>query len=296
MEFITSNIAVGSPGVPHSIRTGEIGDDSSLLLTPSSQPQDNNNLDITLDSLQIVDPTSFTKPTHVESRCRLHTDELTEDETLTLDSSLAESSPGTHTHILASDDDESNDAHSDDDDEEDVDTNDNIRNLLKQAQKRLEYQSVYEEVKLLRSEVSQYRYSVQDTLRQKLELKTKCTSLENKLLQANESIQSYKFRELQHNEEIASREKEYMNSLNDVYSQMQRSEEELMAQIIQRDAKIIGMRNRLNEEEIKRHEDARKEGKKSDASVARIDINAVEDEVEDDDDWSVEEECCDQFI
>ena len=291
MEFITSNIAVGSPGVPHSIRTGEIGDDDpSLLLTPSSQPQDNNNLDITLDSLQIVDPTSFTNPT----RCRLHTDALTEDETLTLDSSHAESSPGTHTHILASDDDESNDVHSEDDEEEDVDTNDNIRNLLKQAQKRLEYQSVYEEVKLLRSEVSQYRYSVQDTLRQKLELKTKCTSLENKLLQANESIQSYKLRELQHNEEMASREKEYMNSLNDVYSQMQGREEELMAQIIQRDAKIIGMRNRLNEEEIKRHEDARKEGKKSDASVARMDINAFEDE--EDDDWSVEEECCDQFI
>jgi hypothetical protein len=114
---------------------------------------------------------------------------------------------------------------SDDDDE------DSTRRLLIQAHQRLEHQSIYEEVKLLRTQ-----------LYQKLETVNKCNNLEQQLSKANQTIELYKQKENSHNEEMAKREMEFMNKLNEMCGMME-------VEIVKRDERIVELQNRLNEED-----------------------------------------------
>ena len=276
-----------SPGIPPLIDT---------------TTKDEHKIEVSLDSLHIVDdPTSFEKTNNNESLSI--NDDHTADETFL--ESPGSSVNNNHTNINDTLDYDTNEevssTYSDeiieegpdfsDDDEETIDS---TRMLLKQAQERSEYQSVYEEVKLLRREVSQYRNSVQVTLSQKMELKSKCNSLENQLTHAQEHIQAYKVKELQWYEDGAEREKEYMNQLDEMCSIAKSKEEELMSEIVERDMRIIEMQNMLNEKELKRINAVREENNESNT------VKEYEEETEtsnddvhyDDEDSSSDAESC----
>lgn len=113
----------------------------------------------------------------------------------------------------------------------DDDDDDSTRRLLIQAHQRLEHQSIYEEVKLLRTQ-----------LYQKLETVNKCNNLEQQLSKANQTIELYKQKENSHNEEMAKREMEFMNKLNEMCGMME-------VEIVKRDERIVELQNRLNEED-----------------------------------------------
>ena len=108
------------------------------------------------------------------------------------------------------------------------------RRLLKQAHRRIEHQSIYEEVKLLRAQ-----------LHQKLEIVNKCNHLEQQLTNANQTIEIYKQKEKSYNEEMANREMEFMNKLNEMCEMME-------VEIVKRDKSIIELQNRLNENQLTR--------------------------------------------
>ena len=123
----------------------------------------------------------------------------------------------------------------------------------------------------------------------------KYNTLESELSQAIETIQSYKQKELQWNEERAQREKDFMNQMNDICFTMQSKESELMSEIIARDQKIIEMQNQMNEEEMKRI--LTNEREKCD-TTAHAEIQLSEKlfiENNDDDSWSEDEESC-EFV
>ena len=252
----------------------------------TNKKDEGQSVGITLDvdGLQI-DPAVFDKP--IQST--LSADDHTADETFI-------DSPGSsYNHqVQDSDGDESNSA-DDSSDDETIQTNASTRHLLKQAQKRIHKQSIYDEVKLLRTEVSQYRNSEEIALRQKQSLMNKYNTLESELSQAIETIQSYKRKELQWNEERAQREKDFMNQMNDICSTMQSKEQELMTEILARDQKIIEMQNQMNEEEMKRI--LTNEREKCDTTAhAEIQLSEklfIEDN--DDDSWSEDEESC-EFV
>jgi hypothetical protein len=111
---------------------------------------------------------------------------------------------------------------------------DSTRHLLKQAHQRLEHQSIYEEVKLLRTQ-----------LYQKLEIVNKCNNLEQQLSKANQTIELYKQKEKSYNDEMAKREMEFMNKLNEMCGVME-------VEIVKRDERIVELQNRLNEKEATR--------------------------------------------
>jgi len=266
-------------------------------------PKNEQKIEVSLDSLHIVDdPTAFEKTNNNESLSI--NDDHTADETF-LESPGSSVSNNHNTNTLEYDhDDDANEEvsstysdeiieegpdFSDDDDE----TIDSTRMLLKQAQERSEYQSVYEEVKLLRREVSQYRSSIQVTLSQKLELKSKCNSLENQLTQAQEHIQAYKVKELQWYEDGAEREKEYMNQLDEMCSTAKSSEEELMSEIVERDMRIIEMQNKLNEKDLKRINAMREEDMNESGDVEEeTEMRKEEDVHDDEEDSSSDAESC----
>mmetsp|Transcript_36606 Transcript_36606/g.65904 ORF Transcript_36606/g.65904 Transcript_36606/m.65904 type:complete len:245 (-) Transcript_36606:230-964(-) len=191
-----------------------------------------------------TNPTAFEKSNELASNEK---DESTADETLAsyTDSSDDESSSSTQS------------SHH---------TNDSTRNLLKQAQQRLQHQSIYEEVKTLRAEVRQCKNSVESTLRQKLDIQNRYNTVESQLSQAMDTVQSYKLKESRWNDERAERERDFMNQLNDACSTMGAHEKTLMDEIIKRDMKIIELQNMWNEEEMRRMRSAR-ERKKSDIVV-----------------------------
>lgn len=108
---------------------------------------------------------------------------------------------------------------------------DSTRRLLRQAHQRLEHQSIYEEVKLLRTQ-----------LHQKLEIVNKCNDLEQQLSKANQTIEMYKKKEKSYSEDMAKREMEFMNKLNDMCVMME-------VEIVRRDDRIAELQNRLNETE-----------------------------------------------
>lgn len=108
---------------------------------------------------------------------------------------------------------------------------DSTRRLLRQAHQRLEHQSIYEEVKLLRTQ-----------LHQKLEIVNKCNDLEQQLSNANQTIEMYKKKEKSYSEDMAKREMEFMNKLNDMCVMME-------VEIVKRDDRIAVLQNRLNETE-----------------------------------------------
>mmetsp|Transcript_25479 Transcript_25479/g.43268 ORF Transcript_25479/g.43268 Transcript_25479/m.43268 type:complete len:202 (-) Transcript_25479:669-1274(-) len=108
---------------------------------------------------------------------------------------------------------------------------DSTRRLLRQAHQRLEHQSIYEEVKLLRTQ-----------LHHKLEIVNKCNELEQQLSKANQTIDMYKKKEKSYSEDMSKREMEFMNKLNDMCVMME-------VEIVKRDDRIAELQNRLNETE-----------------------------------------------
>lgn len=113
------------------------------------------------------------------------------------------------------------------------DDEDSTRRLLKQAHQRLEHQSIYEEVKLLRTQ-----------LNQKLEIVNKCNNLEQQLSKANQTIELYKQKEKNFSEEMAKCEMQFMNKLNEMCGMME-------VEIVKRDERILELQNRLNEKETR---------------------------------------------
>jgi len=273
-----------SPGIPPLIDT---------------TTKNEHKIEVSLDSLHIIeDPTSFKKTNNNESLSI--NDDHTADETFL--ESPGSSVSNNHTNINDTLDYDTNEEVSSTESEEiieegpdfsdDDETIDSTRMLLKQAQERSEYQSVYEEVKLLRREVSQYRNSVQVTLSQKMELKSKCNSLENQLTQAQEHIQAYKVKELQWYEDGAEREKEYMNQLDEMCSSAKSREEELMSEIVERDMRIIEMQNKLNEKDLKRINAMREEDMNESGDVEEETEMSNDDVHYDDEDSSSDAESC----
>ena len=188
---------------------------------------------ISLDSLQIaIDRTAVEKSYESTSMMK---DESTAGET------FSSGSDDDDTDTTGSDD-ETSSAQSDR-------TNNSARRLLRQAQKRLHHQSILDENKILHAEVSQYKTSLESTLRQKLDLKNKCDTLEGQLAQAVETIQHFKLQQLGWIDERAQRELDFMNQLNDLCYEMKGNEKVMMSEIIDRDQKIREMQIRLDQTE-----------------------------------------------
>lgn len=275
-----------APGIPPVITTVA----GSELDSPLDKSSAFDSLQLSINPTYFVDKSNEFSPTEK--------DESTADETC-LESSTGFSSCN-HTHNDSSND-SADDAESADDATDSSDdefstqshhTNDSTRFLLQQAQKRMEQQSIYEEVKLLRANVSQYKDSEESAMRQKLDMKNQCNILDGQLAQAMETIQSYKRKELQWNEEKAERELDFMNQLNDVCRTMETKEQDLMEEIVKRDVKIIELRNSMNEEEMRRMRMANEKKKKRDV-VAYVETQAREEMLEVDS-WSDESSC--EFI
>lgn len=143
-------------------------------------------------------------------------------------------------------------------------TNDSTRDLLNQCRQRMERQSIYEEVKSLRSDVQRYKQTAETALRQKECAQDKCNALEHQLARATDIIRAYKLKELRWNDERAERERDFMNQLNDACSGMERNEKNLMDEIVKRDMKIIELQNERNEDEMRRMSLARNIGTNAD--------------------------------
>lgn len=253
-----------------------------------------DTLGVKLDSLQLSsnnnDPTLFDKQNKLQLQSSpIEKDESTADETTTL-----EMSPGASSLEFSCKEEEEES----DDDEVSIQshhTMDSTRLLLRQCQQRLHHQSVYEEVKTLREELSQQKRTAEVAMKQKQDLANTCKTLEHELSQALDTIQSYKQKELRWYEEGAEREKEFMNQLNDMYSSMEGKERDLMEEIIKRDQKIIELQNMWNEEEIRRMKMARDKKESDDVVVSlSLPIEQPREEIHLDEDDYQSEEC--EFI
>lgn len=173
-------------------------------------------------------------------------------------------------------------------------SNNSARLLLKQAQLRLHHQSICEEVTVLRAEVKQCKHSLESALRQKLQVKDRCNFLERQLNQAMETIHTYKMKEQKWSEEISQREKEFMNQIYDLFSEKNAKEHYLMGEIIQRDKKIIEMKNLLNDADNSK---VAPSNKMENNNVVFVSMTSQEDVIEmdmDDDSWSDDSSC--QFV
>lgn len=228
-----------------------------------------HSLSISLDSLlTAIDPTAVEKSHESTSIMK---DESTAGETFSSGSDDDDTDTGS--------DDEISSAQS-------YHTNDSARRLLRQARKRLHHQSILDVNKILQAELSQYKTSLEYTLRQKLDLKNKCDTLEGQLAQALETIQHFKLQQLGWIDERAQRERDFMNQLNELCSEMKGNEKVMMSEIIDRDQKIRKMQIRLNETE------GRSRGVVKDTEnrevVAHIEIDM------DDESWNDDSSC--EFI
>lgn len=130
-------------------------------------------------------------------------------------------------------------------------SHDSTRLLLIQAQHRLHRQSIYEEVKLLRAQLSTYRQNAENYTHQKVLLMNQKQELEQSLMQAEQVIQNLKQDKLRMKEQQALREKEYMNQLSGYCREFDEKEQRYMGEIMERDARILTLRNELNEMEGK---------------------------------------------
>ncbi|KAL7460196.1 hypothetical protein ACHAXS_000659 [Conticribra weissflogii] len=128
-------------------------------------------------------------------------------------------------------------------------SHDSTRLLLIQAQHRLHRQSIYEEVKLLRAQLSTYRQNAENYTHQKVLLMNQKQELEQSLMQAQEVIQNLKQEKLRMKEQQAIREKEYMNQLSVYCREFDEKEQGYMGEIMERDERILTLRNELNEME-----------------------------------------------
>ena len=153
-----------------------------------------------------------------------------DDDSVTEDTSIDYS---TELEYSIEDDDESSTSSSNQSFPNNDEQDDNsTRRLLKQAHHRLHHQSIYEEVKLLRTQ-----------LRQTLELVNKNNSLEQQLSTANQTIEQYKKKEQKYKEDMTKCEMEFMNKLNDMCEMME-------VEIVKRDERIVELQNRLNEKKL----------------------------------------------
>jgi hypothetical protein len=170
-------------------------------------------------------------------------------------------------------------------------SNTSARILLKQAQLRLQQQSMCEEVYLLRAEVAQFKHSLESALRQKLQVKDRCNTLESQLDQANKTIHNYKLKEQKWNEEMSQREKDFMNQINDLCSEVKAKERYLMDEIIQRDKKIVEIQNRLNEKDIAKIESSSAKIEKNDVVAISMESKEMVEIDMDDDSWCDDSSC-----
>ncbi|KAL3772571.1 hypothetical protein ACHAW5_005314 [Stephanodiscus triporus] len=229
------------------------------------------SLDISLDNLQLaIDATDVEKSNESTSIMK---DESTANE------SVSSGYDGDGADISSDDDTSSSQSYH---------TNDSARRLLRQARKRLQHQSILEENKILKAEVSQYKNSVDSALRQKLDLKIKCDTLESQLAQAMETIQHHKVQELRWSDERAQRERDFMNQLNDLCSEMKGNEEVMMGEIIERDQMIREMQIRLNAAEGRRSKGVMNDMENRDV-VAHVEFDM------DDESWNDDSSSC-EFI
>ena len=124
---------------------------------------------------------------------------------------------------------------------------DGVRNLLRRAERRLRAQSAFEEVKELRSEVTRHQTLAESTLRVNRALRRQVDDLEGKLEGYRRAVSALKRNELRAEEEKAAVEAEYMNQLND-----------LVQEVIKRDATIIELQNKWNERTVRGLEEGRR--------------------------------------
>lgn len=139
---------------------------------------------------------------------------------------------------------------------------DSTRMLLKQAHARMHRQSIYEEVQHLRTLISGHETHSKLLERQKSNIVTKYEELGHAYTSALEQIHQYKMNEQRIKEEQAERELEYMNQMNEVCRNYDAKEQDYMGQLIQKDAIIVELQNKLNEIEFSmRREKWHKKGK-----------------------------------
>lgn len=124
---------------------------------------------------------------------------------------------------------------------------DGVRSLLLRAERRLRAQSAFEEVKELRSEVTRHQTLAESTLRVNRSLRKQVDDLEGKLEGYRRAVSVLKRNELRAEERRAANEAEYMNQLND-----------LVQEVIKRDATIIDLQNRWNERTVRGLEEGRR--------------------------------------
>ena len=170
---------------------------------------------------------------------------------------------------------------------------DSTRMLLKQAHARMHRQSIYEEVQHLRTLVSGHETHSKLLERQKSNLVTKYEELEFAYTSALDQIHQYKLKVKQIKEEQAERELEYMNQMNEVCRNYDAKEQDYMGQLIQKDAIIIDLQNKLNEMEFgKRREKLQQEGKQVCDAVSELEtairMAEMNDSDEEDDESSVD--------
>ena len=170
---------------------------------------------------------------------------------------------------------------------------DSTRMLLKQAHARMHRQSIYEEVQHLRTLVSGHETHSKLLERQKSNLVTKYEELEFAYTSALDQIHQYKLKEQKIKEEQAERELEYMNQMNEVCRNYDTKEQDYMGQLIEKDAIIVDLQNRLNEMEFgKRREKLQKDGKELCDAVSELEtairMAEMNDSEEEDDECSVD--------
>jgi hypothetical protein len=234
---------------------------------------DDSRLDSLLDRLQLaIDSTAHQKVGPTSNM----NDEPTADETSSESASDFSSCSGCYEATHGDNDSNEDDSSSTKSDH----SNTSTRLLLKQAQLRLQHQSICEEVEVLRAEVAQYKQSIDEALRQKLNLKDRCNSLESQLDQTMKTIHNYKLKEQKWSDVMSEREKEFMNQLNELCSDMKAKEQYLLGEIVQRDKKLIEMQKVTTW--------AKNEGCGEVISVERQDIMEMD---MDDDSWSDDSSC-----
>ncbi|KAL7511129.1 hypothetical protein ACHAXN_008185 [Cyclotella atomus] len=169
---------------------------------------------------------------------------------------------------------------------------DSTRMLLRQAHARMHRQSIYEEVQHLRTLVSGHETHSKLLEKQNAHLVTKYDELEFAYISALEQIHQYKMKEQRIKEEQAGRELEYMNQMNEVCRTYDAREQDYMGQLIQKDAIIVDLQNKLNEIEFgTRRKQLQKEGKEVCDAVSELEtaIRMAEmNDSEDESDASVE--------
>jgi len=199
------------------------------IITTTSTSTATSKAHLSNDSRDFVEITAAIDDI-LQSHAKQPTSAFPIDDSVTEDTSVDYS---TELEYSIEDDDESSSSSSSNQSSSNDDQDDNsTRRLLRQAHQRLHHQSIYEEVKLLRTQ-----------LHQTLEIINQNNTLEQQLSSANQTIEQYEMKEKKHKEDMAKCEMEFMNKLNDMCEMME-------VEIVKRDERIVELQNRLNEKEL----------------------------------------------